>query len=508
MADLPARPDLNQLRHQAKDLLHAAQRGDPDAIARIDAVSDQVMLSAAQLAVAREYGFTSWAKLKLEVERRDILNSRDLSRLTRLLAEHPALATEPMEHWCDHPLGAGPLGYMAMLRFDHGRLGLPRELPGTGAIAGALIQAGAPVDGYPEDTETPLITAASYGDAEVAQVLIEAGAEIEAVSATDSGGIPSSTALTHAAIFGMTEVVDVLVAAGARITSFGNAVAAGDITGWPLAKFSPQSKIRALISAATHQRLNIIDQLIAAGTPVNEAGAEWGELPLHAAAQHGRPASVRRLLAHGADPDLRDPVHRRTPLEWCQPEYRDPNSPAHDEAEAILRPVTGRGQAAGTQAGREPSGIQVRIEASGLPGRSWRPASGTRPRNLHVGVEPRNNRDEMLGLHAADADTAAWTFPATTVPTPVGMDLEGPYIQGRPGARFISLSWGTVSEDGAFTMVMRATLMLDAVDPATLEAARKYGRLIARLKLTDDKGNPLRTAIRPPLIEWTASSAG
>jgi hypothetical protein len=50
--------------------------------------------------------------------------------------------------------------------------------------------------------------------------------------------------------------------------------------------------------------------------------------------------------------------------------------------------------------------------------------------------------------------------------------------------------------------------MLDAVDPATLEAARKYGRLIARLKLTDDKGNPLRTAIRPPLIEWTASSAG
>ena len=100
---------------------------------------------------------------------------------------------------------------MAMLRFDHGRLGLPRELPGTGAIAGALIQAGAPVDGYPEDTETPLITAASYGDAEVAQVLIEAGAEIEAVSATDSGGIPSSTALTHAAIFGMTEVVDVLV---------------------------------------------------------------------------------------------------------------------------------------------------------------------------------------------------------------------------------------------------------------------------------------------------------
>ena len=64
-----------------------------------------------------------------------------------------------------------------------------------------LLQAGALVDGYPGDTETPLITAASYGDAEVARVLIEAGADIEAVSAPDSGGVPSGTALTHAAVF-------------------------------------------------------------------------------------------------------------------------------------------------------------------------------------------------------------------------------------------------------------------------------------------------------------------
>jgi uncharacterized protein len=84
MPDLPARPSLDQLRHQAKDLLHAAQRGDPGAAGRITAVSGQLTLSAAQLALAREYGFTSWARLKLEAERRDILNNRDLSRLTRL----------------------------------------------------------------------------------------------------------------------------------------------------------------------------------------------------------------------------------------------------------------------------------------------------------------------------------------------------------------------------------------------------------------------------------------
>ncbi len=83
MPDLRGQPDLDQLRHQAKDLLRAAQRGDPNASARIRAVSGRIILSSAQLALAREYGFASSARLKLEVERRDILNSRDLSRLAR-----------------------------------------------------------------------------------------------------------------------------------------------------------------------------------------------------------------------------------------------------------------------------------------------------------------------------------------------------------------------------------------------------------------------------------------
>ena len=46
MANLPVQPDLDQLRHQAKDLLHTAQRGDPDAAARIRSVSGQVILSS------------------------------------------------------------------------------------------------------------------------------------------------------------------------------------------------------------------------------------------------------------------------------------------------------------------------------------------------------------------------------------------------------------------------------------------------------------------------------
>lgn len=91
-------------------------------------MSRRLNLSSAQLALAREYGFAGWARLKLEVERRGILNSRDLSRLTRLLAEHPELATRPMEHWADRQHGE-PLGYITMMHFNHDRLGLPRELP-------------------------------------------------------------------------------------------------------------------------------------------------------------------------------------------------------------------------------------------------------------------------------------------------------------------------------------------------------------------------------------------
>src|SRR5689334_7889849 len=67
---LPDRPDLAQLRRQARELQRAAAGGDPGALRRIQQVSAETTLSAAQLAMAREYGFASWAKLKDEAERR------------------------------------------------------------------------------------------------------------------------------------------------------------------------------------------------------------------------------------------------------------------------------------------------------------------------------------------------------------------------------------------------------------------------------------------------------
>jgi hypothetical protein len=51
MADLPAKPSIDHLRRQARDLLRAAQAGDTAAAGRIQAVSETLTLASAQLAI-------------------------------------------------------------------------------------------------------------------------------------------------------------------------------------------------------------------------------------------------------------------------------------------------------------------------------------------------------------------------------------------------------------------------------------------------------------------------
>ncbi len=227
-----------------------------------------------------------------------------------------------------------------MLRYDTAS-GAWRDIDGTAPIARALIEAGAPVDGQPGDPETPLITAASYGDAAVARVLIDAGADLEARATDDAGGVPGGTALLHAAVFGMTPVVDVLIASGAQVHGIEEAAAAGDVTGWLDHETPDDARVRALVMAAHHQRLDGIDQLIDAGVPVDATDPAFGGHPLRTAASEGRPASVRRLLDRGADPNLRDPERGLTPLELCRRSRANGNdTPGHAEVEAILAPVT------------------------------------------------------------------------------------------------------------------------------------------------------------------------
>ena len=90
---LPDRPSLEFLKKLAKDRLPEMRRADPSA-----------RLADAQLAVAREHGFTSWRALRAELDRRlapepdhvvqlfAAIRGGDGAVVDRLLAAHPALA--------------------------------------------------------------------------------------------------------------------------------------------------------------------------------------------------------------------------------------------------------------------------------------------------------------------------------------------------------------------------------------------------------------------------------
>lgn len=273
-----------------------------------------------------------------DAERAAILEARDLAALERLLADDPSAAVRDLRGLCDHPRGAAPLNFLAMLRCDNDR-GVWRNVDATGPLAEALLAAGAPVDGRAEESETPLMTAASYGDAEIARVLVAAGADLERRSTPDAGGVPEATALAHAAVFGMTAVLDVLVATGARAEGVAYAAAAGDVSRELTADTPLDDRLRALAMAADHERLAVIDALLEAGTPIDGEEPRWGRQALRIAASGGRVGSVRHLLERGADPAHRDPGEGLTALEWCRREAPRREDAEHAEVERILAAV-------------------------------------------------------------------------------------------------------------------------------------------------------------------------
>ncbi|MGY0500253.1 DUF5990 family protein [Nocardia sp. FBN12] len=145
----------------------------------------------------------------------------------------------------------------------------------------------------------------------------------------------------------------------------------------------------------------------------------------------------------------------------------------------------------------------IRIVGTQLPGSSCRPAGNEATySNIHVGVQRKNRPQELLDPQRGDADTVAWTVECTVVDA----DIRGAYIQGRPGERFVYLSWVTVDDGGTLTMFRRAKLMLADVPAETLAAATESGVLEARLGLTDATGNPLCARVKPAMISWTAAT--
>jgi hypothetical protein len=144
--------------------------------------------------------------------------------------------------------------------------------------------------------------------------------------------------------------------------------------------------------------------------------------------------------------------------------------------------------------------VLVRIIGTDLPGRGPGDEAGQlRLGNVHVGVQ---RKAEVVSLVPATAESAEWEFEVTSREVDGLLDVGGPWVHGRPGARFLYLSWGAV-DGAAFAMFRRAKLLFGDIPTELLRRAHEGdGVLVARLGLTDAEGGPRCARVRPPDISW------
>jgi hypothetical protein len=150
--------------------------------------------------------------------------------------------------------------------------------------------------------------------------------------------------------------------------------------------------------------------------------------------------------------------------------------------------------------------VHIRIEGHDLPGRRGGPeAEALRLHDVQVGVQRTvaGRQPEVVGRVPATAESAVWELEVAGREVDDLLDVGGPWVHGRPGARFLYLSWGSV-DGGAFTMFRRAKLMFGDVPTELLRAAYEgSGVLVGELGLTDAEGGPRCARVRPPDIVWT-----
>ncbi|MEV6343656.1 DUF5990 family protein [Actinoplanes sp. NPDC051851] len=149
--------------------------------------------------------------------------------------------------------------------------------------------------------------------------------------------------------------------------------------------------------------------------------------------------------------------------------------------------------------------MRMRIEGYDLPGRAGAPqAEALRLGNVHVGVQ---RRADVVERFPVSAEHVAWDLDVEAREVTDGLlDVGGPWVHGRPGARFLYLSWGAVTGD-EFAGFRRAKLMFGDVPGPVLRSAFDDPAvvLVGRLGLTGPDGGPRCARVRPPAITWTAA---
>lgn len=342
MPALPDRPDLDQLRRQAKDLVHAARSGDAAALARIGAVSGAVTLAGARLTLAREYGFESWTRLKTEVEARSTdvdeqvrafceasigdwtgravrmlaatprlarhgfataVVLGDLVRVAAAIDRDPRLATRP-----DRRSGWTPLHLVCASRWH--RLD-PARADGLVAVARRLLDAGADPRAARRDGWTPLRCAvAGMANPDIVRLLLDRGAvpddhDLYLACFGDDGheslrlllarvpDLSASTALAAPISTGDTEGVRLLLDAGADP----DRPSPADLYGERHAGDPPWPAVYAAVRSGCPAGL--VGLLLDHGADPDAPGPD-GRSPHGLAVRLGRPDLARLLRRHGA----------------------------------------------------------------------------------------------------------------------------------------------------------------------------------------------------------------
>lgn len=291
-AKLPERASLEFLKKLAKDRLQALRRAD-----------SQAKLADALLAVARDYGFSSWRALKAEIERRQISNSSlffdacakgDVERLRGFLANDPNLVR------VSNP-DARHQGWTGLhAAAQRGHVDAVRLLIEHGADANAR-EAG--------DNTYPLHWAAAHGHLATVRALLDAGGDVHgfgdvheldvigwATAGLPPGEIPS-------------EVLSLLLDRGARHHIF-SAIGVGDLDLiQKLVEENPEALDRRMSRfeegqtplhfAMSRKRYDILDLLIGLGADL-EAEDKNGQTAMAVAMLRGDREAMSRLHTAGA----------------------------------------------------------------------------------------------------------------------------------------------------------------------------------------------------------------
>ncbi|MHB1327205.1 MAG: ankyrin repeat domain-containing protein [Gemmatimonadales bacterium] len=313
--DLPARPHLDHLRHQAKSLLRGFASGRPEAIARVErAIGPHpiLKLADAQRVLAREYGFSSWAKLRTRVEALRGADSavdaflaaildQDRSRAEQTLAAEPGIAAispavaaalgreRELRQLLDRDPGvarrlegappAEPLAWLCFSPF-HGQ-GAAQDA-GFESCARLLLQLGADPNARASRYQVPILYAVTgmWNVPRIARLLLEAGA-----NPTDGESV------FHAAERFHEEALELLLEFGVELNhvgDWGNTPLYFLLLHWNMERY-PRTR-RGL------------DWLLEHGADPNIRSGVLQETALHAAVRRGQSAAVVRLLLdHGAD---------------------------------------------------------------------------------------------------------------------------------------------------------------------------------------------------------------